>query len=287
MKTYKQICIERARQSKKAKAVEGDELKQLQKVLFDIFTDVQQVCNKHNLNYVLFSGTALGAVRHKGFIPWDDDLDIAMPRNDFERFKKIFKKELGDRYTLNSPNYDGRPTNRFAKVLKNGTKFVEFEEEDDDRACIKIDIFVIENLPNNTLIRLLKGICCTFLMFAGAYVLSYETSKAINKKKGLREWIGMLFSFRSSEKWFDKYDVFVRSKNKRSKYVGIPSGREHFFKGMFRREIFFPVSEGEFEGTKVKLPARPDLYLTHIFGDYMTIPSEEKREKHYIEYLRF
>ena len=88
----------------KARELQENELKQLHECLLSILKDFIYVCEKYNLHYTLGGGSVLGAVRHHGFIPWDDDLDINMPRKDYERFKNIFANELSDEYELNVPN---------------------------------------------------------------------------------------------------------------------------------------------------------------------------------------
>ena len=287
MKSYKQTFNEQMRNNPNARVVEGEELKRLQEVLLDMFLEIRTVCENHNLTCMLLGGSTLGAVRHKGFIPWDDDLDIAMTRKDYEKFKRIFVEELGEKYVLNAPNYNGRPTNRFPKILKRGTKYVEIDEEDDDRACIKIDVFILENVPDSILLRYAKGFWCTFLMFLGGHVYSYETAKHMNRKLNRREIIGKCFSVLKSERLFDRFDKACRSKNGKSRNLGIPSGRKHYFGEILPRESFFPCSDGVFEGRIVSLPADTDLYLRNLYGDYMKIPPKNKREKHYIEKIEF
>lgn len=287
MKTYKQTLNEQMRQRANAHIVEGEELLELQKVLLEIYLDVQRMCEKNHLTCMLLGGSALGAVRHKGFIPWDDDLDIGLPRQDYEKFKEIFKQELGEKYILNAPNYEGRPTNRFPKILKKNTRFLEVYDIDDDRACIKIDIFILDNVPNSKLLRNLKGFFCTLLMFAGGHVQSYEEAKYNCRKLNKRERIGKLLSFHSSEKWFDRFDRVCRCKDENSNDVGIPSGRKHYFGEILPRDTYLPASIGEFDGQRVYLPANTDLYLSNLYGNYMEIPPEEKREKHYIEEIKF
>lgn len=287
MKTYKEKVNEANKHNSDAHIIEGNELTRLQQFLLEIYLDVQAVCERNGLTCMLLGGSALGAVRHNGFIPWDDDLDMALPRKDFERFKTIFKTELGDKYILNSPNHEGRPTNRFPKILKKGTKFVEVGSLDDDRACIKIDIFVLENVPDNIVMRYIKGFCSTVLMFAGGHVLSYEECTARNKKLKSREKVGKMLAFFSAEKWFDLFDRVCRCDNEYSGYIGIPSGRKHYFGEILPRNTYLPASLGTFEGHSVYLPADTDRYLSNLYGDYMDIPPEEKREKHYVELIEF
>lgn len=288
--SYKDVVNKQNKSNHDLHIVQGKELEKLKKTLLEIYLDIEKVCKENGLVCMLLGGSALGAIRHNGFIPWDDDLDIGMPRDDYEHFKDLFKSQLGDKYILNAPNYEGIPTNRFPKVLKKGTKFVEAGMIDDDRACIKVDIFVIENVPNSSFLRTLKGFRCTALMFIGGHVLSFEGWKKhnSNKKMSRRQFVGMLFSFLSSKKWFNILDYASRCNNSDTKFMNIPSGRSHYFGEILSRETFLPVSQGLFEGYTVFLPGNPHLYLKNLYGDdYMTLPPVDKREHHYIEKIFF
>ncbi len=282
MKSYKAVFDEQMKQNPNARTVTGEELLRLQKLLLEIYMDVQRVCDENGWRCMLLGGSVLGAVRHQGFIPWDDDLDLMMPRDDYEAFKARFRELLGEKYILNAPNYEGRPTNRFAKILKKGTRFVEAGMPEDDRACVKIDIFVLENCPDGKIRRWMKGLHCTALMFAGGHVLSYEFCRTTGQKLTNRERIGRLLAFRTSEQWFDRYDRVCRWRDNRSRDMCIPSSRKHYFGEILPREVFLPASAGEFSGERINLPADPDSYLRNLYGNYMEIPPEEKREKHYI-----
>ena len=102
-----------------------EELKHLQQVLFEMFQDIQLVCQQTNIIPFLVGGTALGAVRHFDFIPWDDDLDLAMLREDYDRFLKEFSRAYPDKYIVNAQVFSDNAKARFAKVIKTGTKCCE------------------------------------------------------------------------------------------------------------------------------------------------------------------
>ena len=93
----------------------------LQALLLDMYKEIFEVCSRHNITPFLVGGSAIGAVRHKGFIPWDDDLDIGMTRDDYKCFEIVFDGELGDKYILNAPNRSKKVKTRFPKILKKGT----------------------------------------------------------------------------------------------------------------------------------------------------------------------
>lgn len=102
----------------------AEELKELQKVLLDILKEVKRVCDENNIDYFIIAGTALGAVRHKGFIPWDDDIDIGMTRDNYEKFIKIANTKLSEEFFLQTMETEEETPFYFAKVRKNKTKFI-------------------------------------------------------------------------------------------------------------------------------------------------------------------
>ena len=114
--------------------------------LLYIFREFEKVCIKYNLRYYSSGGTTIGALRHGGFIPWDDDFDTNMPREDYEKFKEVFQRELGDRYILNASDYSERKAARFPRVVVKNTKLLGPDrDEEAEYSGIRIDIFIIEN----------------------------------------------------------------------------------------------------------------------------------------------
>ncbi|MDO5448479.1 MAG: LicD family protein [Clostridia bacterium] len=276
----------------------NEELKKLQSVLLNAYLEINEVCKKHGLHLMLVGGSALGAIRHQGFIPWDDDFDCAMLRSEYEVFKKVFNKELGDRYVLNGPNCDGEPTNRFPKILIKDTRFVEIGiDENDDRAMIKLDIFIIENVPKHPLCRIVKGSYCLFLTAISSYVQFYEECNEdiknylMQSREGKKAYycrlvFGWLFSFIPARQWINATDNAYQY-HKVTSLVSLPSGRKHYFGEILKYKDIIPASTGIFDGHEVYLPQNPQVYLSNLYGDYMTLPPVEKREKHRIKQISF
>lgn len=273
----------------------AEERQDLQVTLFDMYRDIEAVCNKYDIIPFLIGGSALGAVRHQGFIPWDDDLDVGMIRTDYEKFKKAFRQELSDRYILNAPNFSQNPKARFPKVIKKGTRLKEIVDINDDQLNgVFLDIFIIENIPRNKLVRLLKGIWCNVLEFISGQVFLYENitveaeefyKRAGRKAFQMRMLVGKAFSFRSASDWFNSVDKATRFKMK-SDYLGIPTGRKHYFGEIFQREIILPPTYMSFCNMRVPLFHNYSMYLHNLYGDYMQIPKKKDQEKHYIVELK-
>lgn len=275
--------------------VEIDDIirQQVQKDLLQMYLEIEVVCNKYGIKLFLIGGTLLGAIRHNGFIPWDDDFDVAMYREDFDRFIMIFEKELGNKYILNAPNYSKKVKERFPKILKKNTMFREItDSKDPNLQGLFIDIFLIDNVPDNVLIRNLKGIVCNTMEFIAGQVKLVENLdfdiREFYKKAGkinyyIRIIIGRIFSFRSSTKWFNSIDKVVRWSDNKSKYCVLATGRKHYFGEMLLREVFFPASTVEFCGKHMFSVSDPNTYLRNLYGEYMKIPPIEKRERHFVK----
>ena len=298
MKSYKTL-LNSLSKDPSLRQLTDDEIEKLRSVFLAAFQDLVSCCEKYGLTVMLIGGTAIGAVRHQGFIPWDDDLDVAMPRKDFEKLNEIFEKELGEKYILSSPNYKGNANNRFPMMMVKDTLLVEAGNSlEIELAKIKIDMFIIENIPQNPICRYVKGIWCSLLMFMASYEETYEWQNDAFKQymckttEGKKVYyrrirLGRFFSFFCFQKWMNLVDSACQYK-KSTSLMGIPSGRGHYFGEIRPAKTFLPVSKGMFEGMEVNLPGDPDDYIRNLYGDdYMTLPPVEKRERHFIMDIKF
>ena len=132
------------------KVYDDKTLKKLHKVEIEILDEIVRICKKHNIKYSLFAGTMLGAVRHAGFIPWDDDIDVGMLRSDYEKFIKIAHEELDSKFSLDCFEYNKKYHLGFAKIKKNGTIFdEEASHHMDNHKGIFVDVFPVDNVYDN------------------------------------------------------------------------------------------------------------------------------------------
>ena len=275
------------------------QLKTLQATLLSILKDLIMVFEKEGINYTLSGGSALGAIRHQGFIPWDDDIDINMPRKDFEHLKKVFDKELSDKYDLCAPDIGEGHGLSLVQIKKKGTVYKSFNELKKKNVGIYVDIFVLENTYDNRIKRTIHGLACLAIGYALTcrktaedweelekyLVNNKELKRAFKKKKR----IGELF------KWIPLDDLTKATKccysycnYHNSKFVSIPSGRKHYFGEMYRREDMCEYVDSVFEGLNVRIPKGIDNYMKVLYGnDYMKIPAPEEREAHSVVALEF
>lgn len=269
------------------------QLDKLHGVLIEIVDDVMKFCQENNMICFLSGGTALGAARHKGFIPWDDDVDLNMTRESYNRFVPAFKKKFSDKYWIHTPEDNPYFGLSICRVRKKGT-IVKTREDlvDDSEAGAYIDIFIVENVFDNKFLRTIQGVMAMFTKVCLSCRRFYrdrlimkktlEYDDDLKKVSRNRLIIGFLCSFLSVERW-NKINnaIFSMCKNNKSNYVSIPAGKWHFFGEMYKREMFCKMSTMQFEGREYPVCVGMDEYMRILYGDdYMDMPPEEKRDKH-------
>lgn len=244
------------------------QLKQL-----SILEEIDRICRKHRITYWLDGGTLLGAVRHGGFIPWDDDIDIGMPLADMQRFIEIAPGELAEGLFLQTPQSDPSCKEPIIKVRDLNSMYIEFGDNfrADYQKGLFVDIFPFidyPSVPKPYVKKLAKGISKSYSILHAQHYYSLR-SFAEFFYFGIEYWLfKALWSLL----------CLVYRKGTYLSNVLINNG----YGIMHRKDSVFPVSEIRFEGKQFKAPARPDAYLKDLYKNYMDIPPKEKQKIHAI-----
>lgn len=247
---------------------EGSELRRLQLRMLDMLIVVDEICQRHNIPYWIEGGTLLGAVRHGGFIPWDDDLDIALMKNDYIKLLKYLKEELPERYKLQTHETDRNYYLMFAKIRELDSEIKEVGEYDELYAYkgIYIDIFSMEPVY-------------PFFSKVSSY-LNYLVRKFAS---GRRRYFGkviaviMLFWLFKCGNGLFRLLGWLKKPSTIGYSYGVYSPLQ------CSEDMLFPLSEIDFENHRFKAPAQVDAYLRSVFGDYMELPAKEMRGKHIVQ----
>ena len=276
----------------KAYDLSDDELRQLQTHLFKMYRDIEAVCNRHNLKICLAYGNVIGALRHGGWIPWDDDLDIHMSRHDYEELLTKYINELPSNYRVSSYHSDEGSYARFAKIYDINTVHVDLGGKKGRYSHVFIDIFPIDNCPTGSIGKLFKKSWAYFMMYTAISVEQYKGNSIKYKelmfltKEGRRNWRfrqtwGWVFSFARPTTWNKWIERFANSKESTG-YVHVMSALTSSFKPQ-PKDMYFPFREIELEGIgKVNVPNKAEDYLAFTYGDWKKMPDTDQQWHHWV-----
>ena len=261
-----------------------DDLKILHEVEFEMLMELRRICEKYRLTYYISGGTFLGAVRHHGFIPWDDDMDIALPREDYQKFIRVVNKELPEGMEFKSysidPNYH-HPVARLVnfKVCVRNKSFREAHIEP-----AWIDIFPLDGMPDGKIFIILHKI---HLLWRKV-MIGWANYEDLQDMKPNRPWyekalmfIGKTFKpgkFMSLTKEYQKLEKALMKYPSRKSKVYMNFNGAYRFNSIMDKDFYYGKGAlYEFEGEKFPAPENYDAYLKKIYGDYMKLPPVEKR----------
>lgn len=264
---------------KKSDSILGIDIKKIQEIELEILLEFHRICKKYNIKYQLFAGTLIGAIRHRGFIPWDDDIDVCMLRSEYNKFLTVVEDELPSQYFFQTYETDPVYINKFAKIRKNGTLFMEKLVKDlDMHHGLYIDIFPFDNIQLDTSrgrrqIWALRTLDSFFKYRIPARYESLEPGSERNKAK-LKYNLVKIFPVSKArlEAWILK--IMTKFNDEDTEYVADlanpASGILENF--MMRRETIHDSIDWDFEGHKFPVARAYDEVLTRAYGDYMQPP---------------
>lgn len=245
--------------------------REMQKYLLGILLAIDKVCREHNLRYYLVAGTMLGAVRHKGFIPWDDDADIALPRKDYDVLVEHAHEWLPGRYELVSYKQNPMYPYAFARIQDADTTYI-LRRHFDFVGGLPIDVFPLDGMTPNRL----KQHWHFFRNSMAKKMLYFATVDPYKHGHGIKSLLPLLMHRIVSQSWAHRKIVQIQSEYDYDKY---PLVVDHDFKpdrGIHPKETYGTPSPIEFEGHQLLTAQNTDDYLTRCYGDYMTPPAKEE-----------
>ena len=270
------------------RAYDDETLQRLQSLELMILREFDLLCRENKIRYFGCGGTAIGAVRHGGFIPWDDDIDVGMLRRDYDRFLKAAARWKPDRFRVVNAETDADVPFPSTRWVLRGTRFQEECFRDlDCELGIFLDIYCFDNIPDDDRamkrqawaawfygkMMVLSGIDRPVLYFGGwkaevVYLLCRIAHKVLKLCR-----LGPSFWYRKAKR------VAVRYRHVKTKRAAFYFDPTPFTSIVYKKHIF-PTREREFSGLTIPFPGKVQAYLKRRYGDYMTLPPEEKRHNH-------
>lgn len=265
---------------------EESDLKKLQGIELEILKEVQKICEKNEIEFFIIGGTALGAKRHGGFIPWDDDIDIGMTRENYNKFLEISQVQLNNHFFLQTPYTDINSTNAFAKVRKDNTKFIEWRNRNIKmHNGIYIDVFPYDNIPDAEILRKKQFNKVQRLQKYFVYKQTKELSekpdgKSANVRSFFRKVIHCIFKLVPMKFLISKLEKEMCRYNHIETRTQACLFFPKYMVECMDNEVLYPIQFVNFENMHVPAPNDIDEYLKTHYGEYMTLPPQSQRVGH-------
>ena len=259
-----------------------NELEKLHAALLDIAAEIDRVCRKNEIRYTLYYGSLLGAVRHRGFIPWDDDMDVAMLRPEYERFLSACRTDLGPRFQCQTCRTDPDYPYGFGKILLKNSRFVMAGHEGERwQKGVFVDVFPIDYIPESPFRRKLHS----FRVFFWRKVLERRAGMNIGPcgqaKRlafaALELWSRLFTHAQAAERLEREMRRYEKTAGPHASCLCDADGYE---RNTVPSRFFEDLTEGSFEGLSLLCLRNSDEYLTGMYGDYQSLPPPEQRVTH-------
>lgn len=263
------------------------DLKKMQQIELDMLKSFIFVCEKYKLRYFLLGGTCLGTVRHKGFIPWDDDIDVGMPRPDYEKFVSLAQKDIDSKYFIQTFNTDREYPMTFAKMRNSETTYIEQSLRNlKINHGVYIDIFPLDGEKNNYISQRIFDFKKTMYDYRISRVYYFKDiaqtkrNLLIRISKKLLHGFYILFNLNLTKTILKREKLYKKSSYDDCEIIANYGGAWGK-KEVMPKQYFGNGTGGIFEGISVVLPENYDAYLSQMYGDYMKLPPPEKRVGHH------
>ena len=270
-------------------------LRDLQIIELNILKKIIEICERHNLTYFALGGTLLGSIRHKGFIPWDDDIDIGMPRPDYEKFLRIAPLELKDPYMITGIQYDNAEYYYYyARVIDKNITLVRRSSMKTVTINAWVDVFPLDGVPEESKTfdkwyKKARRLNRLFQFSQYEYYFKFNDLKGANLKRYFTAGLKQIIKFIKVYKLVNKKSIWKKLDKHLKKYDYKNSTRlinicgYWGVKEMFPKEYYGKGNLYEFEDIMIRGPVDYHAVLTQMYGDYMTPPKDADKEHHYIE----
>ncbi len=263
------------------------DLRALQLIEFEAFKEIDRICKKHNIMYFMCYGTLIGAVRHKGFIPWDCDMDIVMMRKDYDKFAEVCSSELSHKYFLQNYHTDPGFLPALTRICINGTYLYDkYTEHLKFHKGAYIDIFPLDNSPDNEKLRKKHErnlLLIDILIFYKSCII-YSNGTLFLKEIGKKVLKFIMYPIPLKLLQNLRVKVMKEYNSKSTLNVCSTVGKYGYKKEIMDKKIFETPALLEFEGEKYHAPGKWDLCLRKLYGDYMIPPPEKERKPEFVVY---
>lgn len=253
-------------------------LEELHKIMKTMLIDIDKVCEEEELDYFLIDGTLLGAARHKGFIPWDDDVDIAMPRKDYEKFVKIAQEKIGNKYFVQTLDTDKEYDQFYIplKIRDNNSTLIEVYGKKYHEGVF-VDVFPFDFLDDRVKKQIMHKRIMHFLSVGKGPISMYRFPSLHFWARLAVQLVGRMIPLKLIVKYSD---YVVREYKSASQTEYMTYGYELPWRNIFKTQDIYPLKKIEFEDVLLNCPNNETAILTEVYGDYMQLPPKEKQFTH-------